>query len=128
MAVTITFISATHYRMFYNMNHDGAAGNNATRTNAQLLADAAGSPDLQALLNTPVATDVDAVLLMTCAVGQPGAVTHIMPGSALGAASHDWAVDYEADGNNRVRMLAFGEAGFVSEAIFEIQIVHTYNK
>lgn len=124
MAIHLTRINTTAYRLFYALNHDGAAGDTLTRTNAELLVDAATAPRILALLNTPVLNDAAAVMLMTCAYGEPAAVTHVMPARV---AAH-WRIDYEADGNNRAQLVVESTPGQVNEGILEIQVVHSYNK
>lgn len=120
MAVSITLIRADAYRMFYAISHDGAAGDTATRTNAQLLADAASSPRIQEALRTAVADNAAAVLLMM-AGGK--AVTHITPGTAAAG----WAVDWNENAN-LAELEVEGEAGIVNDGILEIQVLHSYNK
>jgi hypothetical protein len=121
MAVSITFLRADAYRMFYAISHDGAAGDTASRTNAQLLADAASSPRIQEVLRTAVDNDAEAVLLMM-AGGK--AVTHITPGTAAAG----WAVDWSEDGSNLAELEVEGEAGTANDGILEIQVLHSYNK
>lgn len=120
MAVTITFLRADAYRLFYAISHDGLAGDTAVRTNAQLLSDAGSNPRIQEVLRTPVA-DAAAAVVQMMAGGK--AVTHITPGTA-GAG---WAVDWQ-EVDNEVQLEVEGETGIVNDGILEIQVLHSYNK
>lgn len=122
MAVSRTLVRATQYRLIYSIQHDGGAGDTLTITNAQLLADAGSFPRMQELLNTVVADSTAAALLM---VGIPGR-TYIIP-TDDGNAPQPWSVDWTESGN-RVQCVIRGTAGVVSEAILEIQRVHTFDQ
>lgn len=120
MAVTITFIRADAYRMFYAISHDGAAGDTVARTNAELLADAASSPRIQEVLNTPVADGAAAVTMMA---GGEKAVTSVTPGVAAAG----WAIDWN-EVANRVELEVEGETLTINDGILQIQVLHSYNK
>lgn len=118
MAVTFTLIRATDYRLLYTVTRDGAGGDAATRTNAQLQADAPVGSAIANLLATAVANDAAALLLM---VGTPGR-TYITPG---GDPAVVWSMDW-SQAANLVQVTA--RAAAASDAILEIQLVHTFDR
>jgi hypothetical protein len=120
MAVTITFVRADAYRLFYAISHDGAAGDTEVRTNAQLLVDAGSSPRIQEVLNKEVADGAAAVTMMA---GGGKAVTHVTPGKAAAG----WAIDWQEVANH-VQLEVEGETGLINDGILEIQVLHSYNK
>lgn len=120
MAVTATLLRATDYRLIYSINHDGAAGDAFTITNAALVAASANSSILQAMFNTAVANDAAAAQLLAGAT--PG-VTRLLPNTrAL------WAIDIEEDGANRAQIVITGQAGTANDGVLEIQRVHSYDR
>ncbi len=116
MAVTATPIHATDYRLFYSISHDGAAGDTYTISNAALQAAASGHPNVLAMLQTPVASDLEAVLLL---VGGAQGVARITPGKLA-----FWSLDAKANAG-LAEIEVTGQAGTVNDGILELQVLHT---
>jgi hypothetical protein len=114
MAVTVSLVRATDYRLFYSIDHDGAAGDSFTITNAALQADAAGKPHLLKVLQTSVADDAAAVGLLMAGVG---AVVRITPGT-----QYAWSVDAQEDGANLADLIVDGEPGQINNGLLELQV------
>jgi hypothetical protein len=121
MTVSATFLRATPYRMFYAIAHDGNPGDTLVITNAELQAAMGAHPVLKEVLNTSVADDAAAVLLMA-AGGR--AVTRITPGTAAAG----WAMDWLADGGNLPELEIEGETGIVNDGLIEIEVLHSYTR
>jgi hypothetical protein len=119
MAVTATFIRATDYRVFYAISHDGAAGDTVTITNAQLQAAAAGHPNVLAMLQTPVSSDYEAVVLL---VGGARGVARVTPGKLA-----FWSLDAKNNGG-LAEVEVTGQAGTINDGILELQVLHTINR
>jgi hypothetical protein len=115
MAVSAVLVRATDYRLFYSIDHDGAAGDQLIITNATLQADAAGKPHLLKALSTSVADDAAAVFLLLAGVG---CVTRITPGT-----SNAWSVDAQENGANLADLILDGEAGQINNGLLELQVV-----
>lgn len=125
MTVTAALLKATQYRLFYQLNHDGAGGDTLVISAATLLTDAGPAPRLQELLNTLVANDAAAALLM---LTTPGA-TNIVNTIGGGVTPQSWSVTWTRDaGTGRAECTVEGTAGTASDAILEIRLVHTYDR
>jgi hypothetical protein len=114
MAVTAVLVRATDYRLFYAIDHDGAAGDSLTVTNATLQADAAGKPHLLKVLQTSVADDAAAVGLLMAGVGS---VVRITPGT-----QYTWSVDAQENGANLAQLVIDGEPGQINNGLLELQV------
>lgn len=117
MAVTATLIHATDHALVYAIAHTGGGADQITISNATLQTDAAGKPELLEMLQTPVANNAEAVILLMAR--HPG-VSRI----TMGAAAF-WHIDAEEDGANRARVVIDGQAGTANEGILELVRVHT---
>ncbi len=119
MAVTATLVRATDYRLFYAINHDGAAGDALIISNATLQADAAGHEHILKVLQTPVASDAEAVILL---MGGLGSVVRLTPGKEA-----FWSVDAQNSGG-LAQIEISGQAGTINDGIMELQVLHTIDK
>ncbi len=124
MTVTATLVNATEYRLIYTINHDGGGGDLLTLTNAVMLADAATSAILQAMLNTPVGGAAAAGLLM---LGAAPGVVHIV-GNDIGIAPQAWNIQAQAGIGGIVQLAIRGVAGVAAAATLIIEHTHTYDR
>ncbi len=114
MAVTAILVRATDYRLVYAIQHDGAAGDSLTITNATLQADAAGKPHLLKVLQTTVADDAAAVTLLMA--GQ-GTVARITPGQLV-----HWSIDAQENGGGLAEIIIDSEPATVNDGLLELQV------
>ena len=121
MAVTATFVRASDYRLFYAIQHDGAAGDQILIDNATLQANAAGKPHILKVLQTVMADDAAAVRWL---MAGEAAVVRITPGSEA-----FWSVDAQANTiTDLPEIVVDGQAGTVNDGLLELQVLHTINK
>lgn len=117
MAVTVTLLGATAYRLAYKLDYDGVGQATATIDNATMQTDAAGSQRLlEDVLQQTVADDDAAESLM---MGLP-CVTHLV-NTGTGALPRTWSVSAETTpGTNLPRLAVRAENGIASTAVLSI--------
>jgi hypothetical protein len=113
MAITVTLVRATDYRLFYAIDNDGG-GATYTITNATLQADAAGKPHLLKAFQTAVADDAAAVLLLMAGVGT---VVRITWGT-----TNPWHIDAQEDGGGLAELILESGGITANNGLLEIQV------